>query len=1105
MQRMKKYKYMHIRLVILVIFSFITMFSFSQEYVNDLSGQNPSANPTPDDKNLFNQFIPADPTSSSLGKYGVYPVNYSTGLVPITIPLYEIKSGELSQAIELSYHGGGIQVSEEATWVGLGWDLNFGGVITRTMNGFPDENETYPVPNATSMLAEMKNNTDFSNLYYYDCLSSGFSPVYSFKPDLYQYNFGKYSGTFISKSIGNELVAISVSHSALKGHIYSKGIEITDPTGIQYSFGGKELTSLIGLQDRTDPYYSGYYIDRIISPNQTDTIRYEYQSDGYYESFQRCISQGYKVTDFRVHGGSDGSCGTATSSYKTEMIPEQSKTTFLQKVSSSKPQYIYFNEGRIRFILTDRADMNPEAASPNKKLSDIVIESKTDAGYEPVRAFHFYYSYFNQGRSYESLRLCLDSVAEIPYDQPAQIKLVAAFNYYGNKYLPDKETNSSGKIHSSDYWGFYNGTSSRSAIPLTMEGNHTFGGADLTPDPFYAQYGSIRNILQPTRGRTELVWEGNRVNADKPIFEKPNIVSIGLTSDRRASFECGNGPLIDDEGSVTYTFHSYINQTISLHYYLYQEIGGNMTHDKYDTGLILINGVVIADYLRGEGTSKTVNYYLSANKDYRFEVRTNCHNVIAGLACDCNGYNPNKDKYNYPFAGIRIKEVNNYDSGNRLLTQKRYTYLDSLGYSSGYITNDRRLSFINHSLYLSANAYPCATSTKIDTYLYYSTLRQGPQANSYAYEQVQEYSLFNGVDSGYTNYKFRKEPDLFYADGIPVISKGHLRGQLLRQSDFKRVGNGYQKIKETSSYYSKDPRVTATKTGFSLPRYIDPQSSTVLHTYALMGNPIYLSDIFQPTNYTYTSDWIRLDSTITKEYFQMSNPVQNKTVYIYGNEKHLQPTEIKSYLNNGDTSITSTVYPSDDNSPVSNEMVLKNMLVLPLDTKRYLTKNGTQKRLTGGDKLTYTKYADGHVLLTKASLYLPDGTISDEFNYAYNARARLIQATAKDSVKMSIVWDTNNYKPMVIGKNISHADLTGALKTVNNDPAALYTSQDSRLKNAQINTFRYIPLIGLQSQTDEKGTASYYSYDGLGRLNQIYLFENGQKKVLQTYDYHYKQ
>jgi hypothetical protein len=1079
----------YLKLIALLLFTFSAIVCFSQDY----------------DKNLFNQFIPADPTSSSLGKYGVYPVNYSTGLVPITIPLYEVKSGELTQMIELSYHGGGIQVSEEATWVGLGWDLNFGGVITRTMNGFPDESETYPLPDATSMLAEMKNNTDFSNLYYYDCLSSGFSPLYSFKPDLYQYNFGKYSGTFISKSIGNELVAISVSHSALKGYVSSKGIEITDPTGILYSFGGKELTSLIGLQDRTDPYYSGYYIDEIISANQTDTIRYEYQSDGYYESFQRCISQGYKVTDFRVHGGSTGSCGTTKSSYKTEMIPEQSKMTFIQKVSSSKPQYIYFNEGRIRFVLTDREDLNPEVARPNKKLSDIVIESKTDAGYEPVRAFHFYYSYFNQGGSYESLRLCLDSVAEIPYDQPAQIKLVAAFSYYGNKYLPDKETNLSGKLHSSDYWGFYNGTSSGSAIPLTMEVNHTFGGADLTPDPFYAQYGSIRNILQPTRGRTEFVWEGNRVNADHPIYIKPEMDHINLKSEDATTFICENPADPYHDGIFTYTFHSYIDQYVTLNYYLYQEVANNLTHNKYDSGSIKINGDIIVNSLNTGTDTKKLNYYLSANQDYTFEVSTNCHNVKAALWCDCINYNPNKDKYNYPFAGIRIKEVNNYDSGNRLITQKRYTYLDSLGYSSGYMTNDRRLSFINHSLYLSATAFPCATSTKIDTYLYYSTLRQGPQGNNYAYEQVQEYSLSNGVDSGYTNYKFRKEPDLFYADGIPVISKGHLRGQMLRQSDFKRVDNGYQKIKETFNYYSKDPRVTTTKTGFSMPRYIDPQSGTTLDTYVSFRGAIYLSDIFQPTNYTYTSDWIRLDSTTTREYLQTTNPVENKTVYTYGNERHLQPSEVKSYLNNGDIKITNTVYPNDDNSSISGDMVLKNMLVLPIDIREYVSKNGTLQHLVDGNKLTYTKDADGHILLTKVSIYLPDGIVSDEFKYGYNTRARLIQTTTKDSVKMSIVWDANNYKPMVIGKNISHADLTGALKTVNNDPAALYTSQDSRLKNAQINTFKYIPLIGLQSKTDEKGMATYYSYDGLGRLNEIYLIENGQKKVLQSYDYHYKQ
>src|ERR1700759_3620789 len=75
----------------------------------------------------------ASPNAASLGKYGDIPVSYNTGIPDINIPIYTIKSSQLQLPISLSYHAGGIKVQEQASWVGAGWALNAGGVITRTV------------------------------------------------------------------------------------------------------------------------------------------------------------------------------------------------------------------------------------------------------------------------------------------------------------------------------------------------------------------------------------------------------------------------------------------------------------------------------------------------------------------------------------------------------------------------------------------------------------------------------------------------------------------------------------------------------------------------------------------------------------------------------------------------------------------------------------------------------------------------------------------------------------------------------------------------------------------------------------------------------------
>lgn len=83
--------------------------------------------------------IPPSPTSAGLGKYGDVPANLHHGTPNINIPLYEIIVDDIRVPISLSFHASGHKVVEQASWVGLGWSLNAGGVVNRSMRGKPDE------------------------------------------------------------------------------------------------------------------------------------------------------------------------------------------------------------------------------------------------------------------------------------------------------------------------------------------------------------------------------------------------------------------------------------------------------------------------------------------------------------------------------------------------------------------------------------------------------------------------------------------------------------------------------------------------------------------------------------------------------------------------------------------------------------------------------------------------------------------------------------------------------------------------------------------------------------------------------------------------------
>src|SRR5262245_334292 len=70
------------------------------------------------------KIVPPSPDASALGKYGNLPVDKSTGIPRISIPLYEIKTPRFTLPISLSYHASGVKVEEVASWVGAGWVLN---------------------------------------------------------------------------------------------------------------------------------------------------------------------------------------------------------------------------------------------------------------------------------------------------------------------------------------------------------------------------------------------------------------------------------------------------------------------------------------------------------------------------------------------------------------------------------------------------------------------------------------------------------------------------------------------------------------------------------------------------------------------------------------------------------------------------------------------------------------------------------------------------------------------------------------------------------------------------------------------------------------------
>lgn len=79
------------------------------------------------------------PEPTAMRRYEDFPVSYSTGTADISIPLMDLKSGQINISLGLSYHTGGIKRQDISTYIGLGWTLNGLGSVSRQIHGFPDE------------------------------------------------------------------------------------------------------------------------------------------------------------------------------------------------------------------------------------------------------------------------------------------------------------------------------------------------------------------------------------------------------------------------------------------------------------------------------------------------------------------------------------------------------------------------------------------------------------------------------------------------------------------------------------------------------------------------------------------------------------------------------------------------------------------------------------------------------------------------------------------------------------------------------------------------------------------------------------------------------
>jgi len=190
------------------------------------------------------QVVPPPADAAALGKYSDVPVSLNVGLPSINVPIFNIKTSRLQLPIELSYYASGIKTNEIASWVGLGWSLDAGGTITRTVKDLDDFNFSHGYYNVTVPLADtLSQQNDWQ---YIDNVSKGLIDA---EPDNFFYNFAGHTGKFV---FGENKQALPINYQEPIKIQYNNdsNFSVYSGNGDEYQFSAKELTEAITLSNR---------------------------------------------------------------------------------------------------------------------------------------------------------------------------------------------------------------------------------------------------------------------------------------------------------------------------------------------------------------------------------------------------------------------------------------------------------------------------------------------------------------------------------------------------------------------------------------------------------------------------------------------------------------------------------------------------------------------------------------------------------------------------------------------------------------------------------------------------------------------------------------
>ena len=792
--------------------------------------------------------VPPSPEAASLGRYAASPIGFYAGTPQISVPLVDLSTGPLNLPLSLSYNASGNRVEDMASWVGLGWSLSAGGVITRAVRGGADDQ---PSTNGFT------NYFDVSTTYAYvqlDTASTNYlhqgAPTQllveaargcaDVQPDIFYFNFNGYTGQFLFNWQHQLVVSsnrnVRIAPTWTNGRILSW--RVTTEDGTQYVFAAAEYTTTrpktFNVANCTpatgNKFISSWYLSSVTDVNQEHRLNFSYES--------YLLNQGLRFTDALENA--IGDCADMRDEGVDRSSQGYSKIEGLRlrriKASSGSDTVATVELVPTTTLRTDTIGVTGSQSANLRALDRVILRDGSD---QEVRTVYLAYYPGNP-----TGRLTLRQV------QPGRLsgqRLPGYVFTYNTQYPLPADLRS----RAQDHWGFYNGAVQNDIIrslvpgcvlPAVNERVIVRDGADREVHPVYAQAGLLTQVQYPTGGYSSYVFESNEygyVNTS-PLADLQQYKTSQLNTGTSAGgATTGLGPNACDDERVFFTVYPKKNTRSPT-------TGGNISFPNDPRTIVHLTGSASsAGYDQGHKPFAELQDSASGQRlrwtgtaDYTNPARTfdayvplypgtySLHARACNYRADgTNGYDGADMAVFYPrdtelitkklAGGVRVRRIRDYSQvGDSTYTEKVFTYTEATNAdrASGCIYAEPRYEYLSTYFWLDAGkAAPdkSPVPTICDYWLRLAHNRTSLGTMQGGFIGYREVTVTNQVrQQPFSRSVYRFTSPVEYPDDIhdeipfaPAQSFGHRTGQLLSQLDYKQMNTGWVPVKEITHTY----------------------------------------------------------------------------------------------------------------------------------------------------------------------------------------------------------------------------------------------------------------------------------------------------------------